>query len=86
VTTLNSLQITDFDASKIQCDHKAVVEYNRLRTTYTPHLGNLLNESEFHTQSEPPRKRQKPNSRSAVTTESSTVGIVELCDYWANAA
>ena len=71
VTTLNGLHLIDFDASKIHCDHKAVAEYNRRRTIYTPHLGNLLNEGEIYTTSEPPRKRQKTNSRNAVTTESS---------------
>ena len=71
VTTLNGLHLIDFDASKIQCDHKAVAEYNRLSTIYTPHLGNLLNEAEIYTTSEPPRKRQKTNIRNAVTIESS---------------
>jgi len=73
VTTLNGLHLIDFDASKIHGDHKALTEYNRLRTIFTTHLGNLLNEAEIYTTSEPPRKRQKTNSRNAVTTESSKV-------------
>jgi len=31
----------DFDTTKVVCDKKAVVEYNRLCRPYTPHLDEL---------------------------------------------
>ena len=41
VTTLSGLHLIDFDRSKLQSDSKAVAEYNRLRSLYTPHLEQL---------------------------------------------
>ena len=41
VTSVNGLHLIDFDKAKILCNIKAVAEYNRLRTTYTPHLGPI---------------------------------------------
>jgi len=43
--TLTGLHLIDFDRTKIQCDHKAVLEYNRLKKMYTPHLGNLVDKN-----------------------------------------
>ena len=41
VTKLNGLHLIDFDQTKILCDRNAVGEYNRLRSLYAPHLGQL---------------------------------------------
>jgi hypothetical protein len=41
LTSLQGLHLIDFDRSKIKCDRKAIIEYNRLRLTYLPYLGNL---------------------------------------------
>jgi hypothetical protein len=41
LTSLQRLHLIDFDRSKIKCDRKAIIEYNRLRLTYLPYLGNL---------------------------------------------
>jgi len=41
VTKINGLHLIDFDRTKILCDHHAISEYNRLRSLYTPHLGQL---------------------------------------------
>ena len=41
VTSLRGLHLIDFDCSKLKSDNKAIAEYNRLRTTYQPHLGTL---------------------------------------------
>jgi len=41
VTSLDGLHLIDFDKSKVVSDKKAVVEYNRLRRLYKPHLGEL---------------------------------------------
>jgi hypothetical protein len=41
LTSLQGLHLIDFDRSKIKCDRKAIIEYNRLRRTYLPYLGNL---------------------------------------------
>jgi hypothetical protein len=41
LTSLQGFHLTDFDRSKIKCDRKAIIEYNRLRRTYLPYLGNL---------------------------------------------
>ena len=41
VTSLSGLHLIDLDKSKITCDLKAVDEYNRLRRSYTPHLGDI---------------------------------------------
>jgi len=38
---LRGLHLIDFDRSKLQSDSKAVAEYNRLRSLYTPHLDQL---------------------------------------------
>jgi ATP-dependent DNA helicase PIF1 len=42
VTSLSGLHLIDLDTSKLKCDRKAILEYNRLRSIYTPHLGTLL--------------------------------------------
>jgi len=73
VTTLNGLHLIDLDRTKIQCDQKAVLEYNRLRKLYTPQLGNLVDEAELHTSSELPKKRRKTNKTSEILPSSSTV-------------
>ena len=59
VTTLSSLHLIDFDPSKIHCDYKAALEYNRLRKIYMPHLGDLVNENEL---GQPSKKRTKRNN------------------------
>ena len=41
VTKLDGLHLVDFDKPKIVCDHNAVAEYNRLRSLYAAHLGQL---------------------------------------------
>ena len=41
LTSLQGLHLIDFDRSKIKSDRKAITEYNRLRLTYLPYLGNL---------------------------------------------
>ena len=53
VTSLDGLYLIDFDHRKLQCDSKAVKEYNGLRSLYTPHLDQLpsvTNESKRCTQ------------------------------------
>jgi ATP-dependent DNA helicase PIF1 len=61
VTSLQGVHLIEFDKSKIKCDAKAIKEYNRLRTLYMPHLGNITDEelpSVMHVkQNEPKRKR-----------------------------
>ena len=68
VTSLNGLHLIELDRRKLQCDQKAICEYNRLRRQYTT-LGDLLsetthstadhhNENEHHL-STPNRKRKK---------------------------
>ena len=41
VTKLNGLHLIDFDKTKIVCDRNAIGEYNRLRSLYAAHLGQL---------------------------------------------
>ena len=41
VTKLEGLHLIDFDRTKIVCDRHAVAEYNRLRSLYAAHLGQL---------------------------------------------
>ena len=41
VTKLDGLHLIDFDKTKIVCDRNAVGEYNRLRSLYAAHLGQL---------------------------------------------
>jgi hypothetical protein len=41
LTSMQGLHLIDFDRSKIKCERKAIIEYNRLRRTYLPYLGNL---------------------------------------------
>jgi hypothetical protein len=40
LTSLRGLHPIDFDRSKIKCDRKAIIEYNRLRLIYLPYLGS----------------------------------------------
>lgn len=41
VTSLNGVNLINFDPSKIKASELAIKEYNRLRAKYTPHLGKL---------------------------------------------
>jgi len=41
VTKLEGLHLVDFDKTKIVCDHNTVAEYNRLRSLYAAHIGQL---------------------------------------------
>jgi len=45
VTTMAGLHLIDLDRSKIQCDKKAVAEYDRLHKLYAPHLSILTKET-----------------------------------------
>ena len=45
VTSLAGLHLIDLDRKKIQCDKKAVDEYNRLHKLYAPHLGIITSET-----------------------------------------
>ena len=42
VKTLHGLHLIDFERSKIVCDQKSVIQYNRLRALYTPHLDQIV--------------------------------------------
>jgi len=53
ITSLNGLHLIDIDRSKIKCDQKVIVEYNRLRGIYLPHLGDLA----IATDNQPTNKR-----------------------------
>ena len=56
VTSLNGLHLIDLDRKKIQCDQKAIQEYNRLRQLYTPHLSIIPQEKI----TQEPRQTSKP--------------------------
>jgi len=45
VTTMAGLHLINSDRSKIQCDKKAVVEYDRLHKMYAPHLSIITTET-----------------------------------------
>jgi len=86
VTSLNGLYLIDLNRQKIQCDQKAIQEYNRLRQMYTPHLGMISEENSTAKPqpNKPKDKRSKrpisddkqhvPHKKRAVETTQATTG------------
>jgi len=73
VTTLQGLHLIDLNRQKIQCDNKAIKEYNRLRKLYKPHLGIIPHENKASEQTQPnlptERRRKRKNDDIIDTTD-----------------
>jgi len=71
VTTLYGLHIIDLSKGKVQCDQKAIQEYNRLRKLYTPHLG-IIEQENNTTKLPQPNMPEKSRKRENTLIEHNT--------------
>jgi len=71
VTSLDGLHLIDLNRQKIQCDQKAIHEYNRLQKLYTPHIGIIPQENK--TSEQPQLNMPKECQRKRKITENEQV-------------
>jgi hypothetical protein len=62
LSRLQGLHLVDFDKSKMKCDRKAIIEYNRLCRIHLPYLGNLDSTHEITQAQSPEQKVLKTNT------------------------